>query len=254
MDGDGADTSLRPKRSRKDRPCDHCRRSKRSCLITVRGQSCENCAKSGRECSFVGPPLNRHRKESDTPSTPGSSHHSKQRYLVPSRPETDSPSHPVSRRGESSGSLTQLATAAAASASPWMVERASFTGLARPIPSSNLSSFLDSLERDTSVPHGHEEDQLQYSSLDAAEEESHYLGSGAVAQIASVSLDSRFEQDARVPYRQVADPRYPAYFLNNPSRVYGLSNAAFNAERAYEDALTTIQRVDPSLPERLIQQ
>lgn len=135
-----------------------------------------------------------------------------------------------------------------------MAERSTLAGLARPVPVSNVSSFLDSLERDAASALDRDDDQLQYSSLDAAEEESHYLGSGAVAQIASVSLDSRFEQDARVPYRQVADPRYPAYFLNNPSRVYGLSNAAFVAERAYEEVLARVRRIDPNLPERLIQQ
>lgn len=150
--------------------------------------------------------------------------------------------------------MGHLASAAAASASPWMAERSTLVGLARPVPTSNVSSFLDSLERETTSVLGREDDQLQYSSLDAAEEESHYLGAGAVAQIASVSLDSRFEQDARVPYRQVADPRYPAFFLNNPSRVYGLSNAAFVAERAYEEVLGRLTRIDPSLPDRLIQQ
>lgn len=87
------------------------------------------------------------------------------------------------------------------------------------------------------------------------EEESHYLGSGAVAQLASVSLDARIEQrnaDA-LPYRQVADPRYPAYFLKNPSRVYGLSNAAYVAEKGYTEVLAIIKAEDESLPDKLIQ-
>jgi hypothetical protein len=100
------------------------------------------------------------------------------------------------------------------------------------------------------------------------EEESHYLGellpsmhwltagSGAVAQLASVSLDAQIEarNTASLPYRQVADPRYPAYFLKNPSKVYGLSNAAYAAEKAYQDVVAIISADDPSMPERLIEQ
>lgn len=59
--------SLRPRRSRKDRPCDHCRKAKRNCVIVVRGEACTHCSKAGRECSFNAPPLNRHRKSSVSP-------------------------------------------------------------------------------------------------------------------------------------------------------------------------------------------
>jgi len=36
--------------------------------------------------------------------------------------------------------------------------------------------------------------------------------------------------------------------------VYGLSNAAYVAEKAYQDVLAQISAEDPSMPERLIQQ
>lgn len=70
-----------------------------------------------------------------------------------------------------------------------------------------------------------------------------------------MSLDARLENGATdLPYRQVADPRNPAFFLKNPSRVYGHSNAAYVAEKAYQEVLGIINSVDPTLPERLIQQ
>lgn len=52
--------SVRPKRSRKDRPCDHCRRLKHTCNITVRGSRCANCVKGNRDCTFTGPSVARH--------------------------------------------------------------------------------------------------------------------------------------------------------------------------------------------------
>ena len=58
----GAVVSLRKPRSRKDRPCDHCRRLKHTCSIVVRGEPCTNCVKGRRRCTFIEPPLPRHRK------------------------------------------------------------------------------------------------------------------------------------------------------------------------------------------------
>lgn len=85
-------------------------------------------------------------------------------------------------------------------------------------------------------------------------------GSGAVAQLASVTLGSLGgrlvgpSEDQSLEYRQVADPRYPAYFLKNPSKVYGHSNAAYVAEKTYAEVARLISHGDPNMPEKLIQQ
>ncbi|BEJ11139.1 hypothetical protein CspHIS471_0105610 [Cutaneotrichosporon sp. HIS471] len=235
-------TNLRAKRSRKDRPCDHCRVSKRSCHIAVRGEACEHCARAGRECSFRAPPLNRHRKSSTTPTSTTNGY-------GPTSTEAG-----TSSLASRFGSTTGLSSGPSKSPSSWMGERSTLS-LSRPHPGGGVRAFLDTL--DERVAQQEEEDTFGYSSLDAdvtEEEESHYLGSGAVAQLASVSLDSRLENGAAdLPYRQVADPRNPAFFLKNPSRVYGHSNAAFVAEKAYQDVLAIINGVDPTLPDRLIQ-
>lgn len=61
-------------------------------------------------------------------------------------------------------------------------------------------------------------------------------------------------EEQPLEYRQVADPRYPAYFLKNPSKVYGLSSAACAAEKNYADVVRLISHGDPSMPEKLIHQ
>ncbi|TXT07091.1 hypothetical protein VHUM_03261 [Vanrija humicola] len=237
--------SLRPRRSRKDRPCDHCRRSKRSCHIAVRGQACAQCAKSGRDCSFVGPPVIRHRKAASSSSAmaggPG--------------PETLQ----YRQATAAAGMLQpQLGLAGVAGAPLLSVPRMGALPMSNGPPSSQLISFIDGL--DYRSPNQQADDSALYSSLDmdvTEEEESHYLGSGAVAHLASVSLDSLDHvartQSGSLAYRQVADPRYPAFFLRNPSRVYGLSNAAFVAEKAYQHVIGILASVDPRMPERLIQ-
>jgi hypothetical protein len=60
-------SSLRAKRSRKDRPCDHCRRLKHACKIIARGEPCDNCVRGQRACTFDGPPLSRLREPAAAP-------------------------------------------------------------------------------------------------------------------------------------------------------------------------------------------
>ncbi|GAA6009484.1 hypothetical protein JCM10207_003798 [Rhodosporidiobolus poonsookiae] len=52
----------RMKRSRRDRPCDACRKSKHYCVIQVRGEPCKACKLRGQACTFVEPPTARVRK------------------------------------------------------------------------------------------------------------------------------------------------------------------------------------------------
>lgn len=54
--------SLRARRSRKDRPCDRCRRMKQLCHIPVRGEACTLCKRTNRACTFVSTPTTRRRR------------------------------------------------------------------------------------------------------------------------------------------------------------------------------------------------
>lgn len=64
--------SIRPQRSRKDRPCDACRKAKHTCQILVRGEPCRRCARTGKTCAFDAPPLARHQsRPRDDTSSPG---------------------------------------------------------------------------------------------------------------------------------------------------------------------------------------
>ncbi|WVR05522.1 hypothetical protein IAU60_002540 [Kwoniella sp. DSM 27419] len=53
----------RPHRSRKNRPCDPCRRRKTRCLISAAGPPCSLCAEAERQCTFsLAPPLRKPRQ------------------------------------------------------------------------------------------------------------------------------------------------------------------------------------------------
>lgn len=84
--------SLRPVRSRKDRPCDYCRQLKHSCYIAIRGEPCANCTKTSRECTFHDPPRKRRRGKEPEGACP------------PSRSREHSPSN-QSRRDSWQGSM-----------------------------------------------------------------------------------------------------------------------------------------------------
>lgn len=137
--------SLRPRRSRKDRPCDRCRRSKRSCHITVRGQACEHCRKAGRECSFIAPPLNRHRQRSTSPDGDARPHDVSPHRAAPSTSTGASASGSTVSAPRFSG--PPISSFPIAPTVPWMGERPTFAApLAQ--PSSSVVAFLDSLEDD----------------------------------------------------------------------------------------------------------
>ena len=60
-------------RSRKDRPCDSCRKRKSRCIIEEAGQNCQSCRTSGKDCTFEISPTPRSRpvkneREADEPS------------------------------------------------------------------------------------------------------------------------------------------------------------------------------------------
>jgi hypothetical protein len=49
----------RPARSRKNRPCDRCRRAKTRCSIGAEGPPCSQCAETRRSCTFADKPPER---------------------------------------------------------------------------------------------------------------------------------------------------------------------------------------------------
>jgi hypothetical protein len=62
-----AQPSARLPKSRKDRPCDHCRRLKHTCEITIRGRPCANCVKGRKDCTFDRPAPKRQRVPTTSP-------------------------------------------------------------------------------------------------------------------------------------------------------------------------------------------
>lgn len=58
----------RPPRSRRNRPCDHCRRVKTRCTVDEHGPPCLQCSKTERECTFdAAPPARRPRASISAP-------------------------------------------------------------------------------------------------------------------------------------------------------------------------------------------
>ncbi|CEH16928.1 hypothetical protein CBOM_03012 [Ceraceosorus bombacis] len=55
----------RPYRSRKERPCDLCRRRKGRCIIEEVGQRCQACNAAGKDCTFQMDPTPRSRPDRD---------------------------------------------------------------------------------------------------------------------------------------------------------------------------------------------
>ncbi|WVQ92944.1 hypothetical protein IAU59_000005 [Kwoniella sp. CBS 9459] len=64
-----AEPGGRPHRSRKNRPCDPCRRRKTRCLISATGPPCSLCAESKRECTFSFAPPARKPRQSLQPAS-----------------------------------------------------------------------------------------------------------------------------------------------------------------------------------------
>nr|XP_019043060.1 hypothetical protein I302_08771 [Kwoniella bestiolae CBS 10118]OCF21990.1 hypothetical protein I302_08771 [Kwoniella bestiolae CBS 10118] len=246
--------NLRPVRSRKDRPCDYCRRLKHTCRILVRGQACTNCARTKRACTFDEPPRNRHDSKA-----------SKARRLEVVQSELPDVHYgttiadaamPMESPGDdafipifSQAALEQQTSAAV---------YADFESESSQQPlHSSLAAIFD-VEEITSP----KDDNSYYTSLDLennGSEEHHYLGPGALMHLTlntdqdeltnttwsnllnpqpqNAATTSTTPHDLnKLSYRQVADPKKPVFFLREPSRVYGLSNASYEAERAWKTA------------------
>ncbi|KAF8868792.1 hypothetical protein CPB85DRAFT_1262811, partial [Mucidula mucida] len=79
-------TLARPFRSRKNRPCDGCRRAKTRCAIVVVGTPCVECQHTRKKCTFDELPRQRKKPAASTDRNPSSSNdNTKKRSLSPNR-------------------------------------------------------------------------------------------------------------------------------------------------------------------------
>lgn len=218
-------------RSRKDRPCDHCRRLKHTCRITIRGQPCSNCQKTDRQCTFNAPPVKRHATlEPIAPSSPDLG-------VLQPFPDITFPT---------SNTLPNVA-----------------------FPSSTncLSSLLQSLKTTIHDAAQTGIEDAFYPSLDLDNndhEESHYLDASALAIITnhnqslpagiySSPKDTNDHSTPSIVYRQVARQGAPAYFIRNPSTVYVSPDQLEQAQAAYGKACKLLCEEDTTYPNRLLQ-
>jgi hypothetical protein len=89
------------------------------------------------------------------------------------------------------------------------------------------------------------------------------LGAAAFAQLTmetpdGIATDTCSPRDAtlsaeRLLYRQVADPLRPVFFLRNPSRVYGLSNMDYIAEKAFASVSEILKADSADMSSRVLQ-
>ncbi|KAK6902621.1 hypothetical protein I203_107879 [Kwoniella mangroviensis CBS 8507] len=241
--------NLRPVRSRKDRPCDYCRRLKHTCRILVRGQACTNCARTKRTCTFEDPPRKRHAKphiqlaeqQSDITENQYQHDSSSSTALMPN---DDRSNHDPFIPAFSQTAFEQQTSNAIYG------DQVALQSSQQPLHSSLAAIF--------EVEENSSDDNSYYTSLDLendGSEEHHYLGPGALMHLTlNVDQDdstwSQFlnPQNTTTPsgtetsdlnklsYRQIADSKKPVFFLREPSRVYGLSNASYEAEKAWKTA------------------
>ena len=86
-------TQGRARRSRKDRPCDLCRKGKSRCSIGPSGPPCTQCLETGKRCTFdAAPPVRRSRK-------------------APESTQSASPNQPTSLKRKSEGSWRESSNA-----------------------------------------------------------------------------------------------------------------------------------------------
>nr|XP_018263391.1 uncharacterized protein I303_04885 [Kwoniella dejecticola CBS 10117]OBR85549.1 hypothetical protein I303_04885 [Kwoniella dejecticola CBS 10117] len=228
-----ADQGGRPPRSRKNRPCDSCRRRKTRCLITSFGPPCSLCAEGKRPCTFeLAPPARKPRQS-----------------VPPNSSEVDGADHNEEIEGDESTS--------ADIASP----RPTDNGKRRRIPDSvdRNGESRWRRRRDTTPMHSSSDVTSRRNSglthlADAASAFDHLASSGFEPHDCE-SLDRpRYELLAESP--QSSDPKRPIFVVMQPrqERMNGLTNlrtlishqpAAF-AESALIDAYTT--HVHPARP------
>ena len=228
MDAETVSSSpARAPRSRKDRPCDYCRRLKHRCVIIRRGEQCTNCLRTKRECTFI------------------TSARSVRRRLT-------SPIS-ISVRGEDVEPVAVLDYVLPAVTGPAVLElhmnRES---------NHEVSLCPDQPWRTLLILQG----STYYPSLDMELEdsqESQYLGSAAFSnlspsdQASSPLLTTSAAVSGGIAYRQVSDPSQPVFFLRTSSKVYGLANGAYAADKAWQAVIATLKASKEDSPARLFQ-
>ncbi|CDR36396.1 RHTO0S02e01596g1_1 [Rhodotorula toruloides] len=203
----------RAKRSRRDRPCDTCRRQKHMCVIAIKGQPCRACAARSRPCTFLDPPTARVRKPKTDGDATGTGTSS------PRLPEGTLPTQadfaqPASRPSSSTAVLSQIRAAL----------------LPPPLPPGSTS------------------DELLSSTNGAAE--LNYVNSHAFSsQSFSKEQFHSSGWPGDVAFRQVSsDDAFPVHFVQVPTLMYG--TAAPESSRVWQGACAALA---PDAPPRLIE-
>ncbi|TKA53416.1 hypothetical protein B0A53_04402 [Rhodotorula sp. CCFEE 5036] len=237
--------SGRARRSRRDRPCDLCRRQKHICVIPVRGDPCKACQSRKRPCTFDDPPTTRVRKFKTALASseePERGQRDQEQTVTPSVPGTGSSStasgsrkRPRSRGSIFSASLSSLSSSSTSEFS---------------LVSSVLDLVRTSREppNETDDRHATQSDLFVPANTDCAEQS--YISSTAFSDLTfSVedSHESRFPGD--VGFRQVSnDPAMPVFFISPPTLMYGY--LAPESQRLWQSACSVL---GPGAPRRLIE-
>ncbi|ORY84141.1 fungal-specific transcription factor domain-domain-containing protein [Leucosporidium creatinivorum] len=186
----------RARRSRKDRPCDACRKNKHSCIRPSKEQPCVSCAARERPCTFEMGPTKRVRKETVKEGSEG-------------------PSSNV-------GANTSAAPPAFPAPLPPPAPPRSFnnSNAAEPSVFQLLRSIRLNADELDSVPFDGQDDHPTLDNDLTSPSESHFFASNSISDLTLTSDQRSGSTD--VAFRQVStDHRRPAFFIRHPARVYG---------------------------------
>ncbi|GAA5854884.1 hypothetical protein JCM8547_004109 [Rhodosporidiobolus lusitaniae] len=191
----------RAKRSRRDRPCDLCRRQKHQCIIPVKGEPCKTCRTRNRPCTFDAPPVVRIRKPK------------------PDAPEAES--QPPIRESSTFSSDSPFSPAASSDTLLSLIRIARKPRL--PTPPLDEASASESR-----LSPGGGRVELSYLSTNAFSDSTF-----------SVEEEHASSYPGDVGFRQVSnDPSFPVFFVETPSLMYG--TAAPAGERLWRAAVAVL--------------
>ncbi|WWC66767.1 uncharacterized protein I206_100672 [Kwoniella pini CBS 10737] len=213
--------NLRPPRSRKDRPCDACRKRKHTCLISVRGQPCNYCKKQNVPCKFDMPPRTKIRN-----SEQNSRINENGRFSSASV-ETYRVNHiDTSTINDNGGDPPEPDRSKGRMKERSISENSGSNLSKKRKPRSILAMFNDTPAIDDDL----DEIEEWHQSLDLETtdfEESHFLGSSAIQDLTILKDFPTSTNDPNSAFRQVSnDPRKHVFFVKNPAFVYGKGSIA----------------------------
>lgn len=243
-------------------------------MIPVRGEPCVSCKTRRKECTFHLPPTTRKRKPKGDAAAKDvhqvcwvlpvsiAQHSPQPQPYAPAplptagswlTPTAGGPSMTSATRGTSStispASSAPIATSSSSNNGPYPLSpfaQDSLRGLARPSlhmqrypspPANAHAATRDALVHQALS--GGAEQPPSLDPADDAEDESHFVGSGAFFGLtlrnpaAEGLSNSTFARQATLAFRQVsASSRLPAYFIKHPSLLYGRGPSS--AQKAFE--------------------